>query len=205
MKALVRLLDHTLVRTMGLRAYWDDPRAMFRIRVIPAPHDLHLTDGIVPEDAPVLEMHFWNDHTPEFSPEGPDLAWAMQVYRMLRPSFRMLVRELETNPDLAGVQAIGGATVLVAVGGESASEKLFRRLGLEIFPVHTALGSFGRFWDNVYTWLLMWAYNGLSLRHRRLLTLKRSEAWMSVATFLRLHGGKRGEDSPDAEGARSPA
>jgi hypothetical protein len=202
MKWIIRLVDRSLVRTMGLWSYWGDPRAMFRVRVIPAPHRLYLSDGEVPEGSPVLEMHFWNEHAPKMPAAGPDLAWAMKAYRMLRPSFRLLVREFETNRDLEGVQAIGGSTVLVEVEGSSASEKLFRRLGLEIFPYRGSLGRFGRAVDNFYSWLLMWAYNDLSVRHRHMLTLQRSEAWISKAKFLRLHGEDRGDSSP-ANDARS--
>jgi hypothetical protein len=203
MKWIIRLVDHTLVHTMGLKAYWDHPQAMFRVRVISAPHALHLSDTDVPEGAPVLEMHFWNDHAPKFPPEGPDLAWAMKAYRMLRPSFRMLVQEVKTNPDLEDVRAFGGATVLVEVGGSSASEKLFRRLGLEIIPVANPMGRLGRALDNFYSWLLMWAYNDLSVRHRRLLTVRRSEAWMSREKFLRIHDPNGADQAVPSTGNES--
>jgi hypothetical protein len=187
-KALVRAFDHMLVRAQGLYPYWDDPKAMFRIRVVGAPHMLHLSDGKVPAGAPVMELHFWNDQTPPFAPQGPDLAWAMSAYRMLVPSLRILAQQLATKPEFAEVQALGGATVLVAVGGQSAAEKLFERLGLELFPYPHHLGRFGEFWENFYTWALMWAYNGLSLRSRHLLDLPRTEVWISRTKFLSLHG-----------------
>jgi hypothetical protein len=195
MKSAIRFLDRVLGRIQGLFVYWDDPRAMFRIQIAQAPHTLHLSDGDVEAGAPVLQLHFWNEHTPEFSRAGPDLAWAMGVYRMLRPSFRILARHLVENPDLAGVQALGGATILVGVGKDSSPEKLFRRLGLELFPYHSPLGRFGEFWENLYTWGLMWAYNGASLRHRHLLSLQRTEAWISTEAFLRRYSAKETESS----------
>jgi hypothetical protein len=100
---------------------------------------------------------------------------------------------LTTDPALAGVQALGGATVLVVAGRDSSPEKLFQRLGLELFPYHNPLGRFGEFWENAYTWALMWAYNGASLRHRHLLRLQRTEAWISTAAFLRRYGAKEAE------------
>lgn len=203
MKRIIRLVDRTLARTMHLWAYWDDPQAMFRIRVIPAPHDLHLSDSFVPKGAKVLELHFWNEHSPSFSAKGPDLAWAMKAYRMIRPSFRMLFRELQTNPDLEGIQALGGSTVLVTAGGESGSEKLFHRMGLELFPYRGSMGRFGKFWDNLYSWLLMWAYNDFSVRQRDMLDLQRSDVWISTAKFLRLHGEDQGEATTVAAGAHS--
>ncbi len=196
MKPIVRLFDRTLGRAQGLFVYWDDPKAMFRIQLAKAPHTLRLPDGVVEAGASVLTLHFWNEHTPEFGPAGPDLAWAMGVYRMLRPSLRILAEYLVANPELSHVQALGGATILVVVGGESAGEKLFERLGLEILPYRNRLGRFGEFWENVYTWALMWAYNGASLRTRHLFEVRRSEAWISKEAFLRRYGteAKKGID-----------
>jgi hypothetical protein len=188
MKAIIRTFDHILARTLGLWVYWDDPQSLLRIRVIGAPHVLRLADGDIAAGARVVELHFWNDRTPPFPAEGPDLAWATGFYRRLVASFRVLARQLATNPDLAGVRALGGVTVLVSVGGSPASEKLFDRLGFDILPYRSPLGRFGLFWENLYTWALMWAYNGLSRRQRHLLELQRSEVWMSTATFLRRHG-----------------
>jgi hypothetical protein len=189
MKSMVRLLDRFLARMLGLSEYWDDPTSILRIRVVEAPHTLCLSDVEIEAGATVVELHFWNDHIPPLPTEGPDLAWAMGFYRMLVSSFRVLAGQLATRPDLAAAQALGGATVLVVPGGRSASEKLFERLGLELFPYHNPLGRFGIFWENLFTWALMWAYNGVSVRQRHVLELHRTEAWMSRDKFLRRHGG----------------
>jgi hypothetical protein len=61
-------------------------------------------------------------------------------------------------------------------------------LGFVVQPYHSPLGSFGEFWENFYSWAIMWAYNAVSLRQRHLLQLRRSEFWMSIADFLRRYG-----------------
>lgn len=60
-----------------------------------------------------------------------------------------------------------------------------RRLGFMVLPYHSPLGRFGEFWENFYTWMIIWAFNAASLRHRHLHRLRRSEVWMSVDEFLR--------------------
>jgi len=64
---------------------------------------------------------------------------------------------------------------------------LIYRLGFSIFPYHNPLGRFGEFWENFYTWWLMWAYNPISLRGRSMYDLRRDEIWMSVGEFMRLY------------------
>ena len=75
--------------------------------------------------------------------------------------------------------------VLFAAGDGSSGERLFTRLGFTVFPYQSPLGRFGEFWENFYTWALMWAYNAVSLRQRQLLALDRTESWITSGEFLR--------------------
>jgi len=54
-----------------------------------------------------------------------------------------------------------------------------------VFPYRSPLGRFGEFWENLYARWLMWAFNAASLRHRRLLRLRRDEVWASADAFLK--------------------
>lgn len=107
---------------------------------------------------------------------------------MIVSTFQRLAREMHSDPRMDGVQALGGATVLFAAGDGSSGEKLFTRLGYTVFPYRNPLGRFGEFWENFYTWALMWAYNAVSLRQRRLLALHRTESWIASEEFLRRYG-----------------
>jgi hypothetical protein len=104
---------------------------------------------------------------------------------MIVSTFRVLAREMRHDPRMDGVQALGGATVLFAAGDGSSGEKLFTRLGFTVFPHRNPLGRFGEFWENFYTWALMWAYNAVSIRQRQLLALIRTESWIASDDFLR--------------------
>ncbi|MGC8827072.1 MAG: YkoP family protein [Anaerolineae bacterium] len=189
MRILIKLLDHIIRRLTNVVEYWDDPGCIFRIQLAPAPHPISLSDGThIPAGAPVLLLHLWNEHILPMPPAGPDLAWALETERRLRRSLRRLADWMMENPACETVQAIGGVTVLISPAGQDGSEHLLRRLGFEIFPWHHPLGRFGEFWENLYTWWLMWTFNPASLRGRRLMELRRKEFWASRAAFLARHG-----------------
>lgn len=191
MKRVVRAFDRFLCRLQGVFVYWDDPDCLFRAQIARATRAIVLPGTVIPAGAEVLGLHFWNEHMPEIPPEGPTLALALRGSRMVVGSFRVLARVLHRDPRMAGVQALGGATVLFAAGDDSSGEKLFKRLGFTIFPYRSPLGRFGEFWENLYTWALMWAYNDVSLRQRHLVALHRTESWIAVEEFLRRYGTEK--------------
>jgi hypothetical protein len=200
MRSLIRLFDRFLRWVQGVYVFWDDPICMFRARIAQAPHTLYLPDGEVRAGATVLELHFWNEHMPRIPPEGPNLSVAVQGRRMLVTSLRQAAHHIQDDRPMTGVQAVGGATVLFAVGDGSGAEKLFTRLGFSEFPYQSPLGRFGEFWENLYTWGLMWAFNEVSLRQRHLLKLRRTEIWMSVDEFLRKYGASEAKERPRVSG-----
>ncbi len=193
MRTIIRLFDRFLRWTQGIFEICDEPACVFRLRVGRAPHPLQLPGSEVPAGSKVLELHLWNERAPPIPAEGPDLALGLLGARMLISSCRAAAREIQHNPRLAGVQAVGGVTVLFAAGDGSGAEKLFTRLGFSIFPYRNPLGRFGEFWENLYTWALMWTFNAASLRRRRLLQLRRTEMWMPAAEFLRRYDAGEAE------------
>jgi len=184
MKRIVKAFDHFLCRCQGVFVFWDHPDCMFRVQLTRASRDIVLPGAQIPAGAKVLALHFWNEHMPQIASEGPTIAQAVRARRMIASSFRVLAREMQRDPRLEGVQALGGATVLFAAGDGSGGDRLFTRLGFTLFPYRSPLGRFGEFWENFYTWTLIWAYNAASLRQRRLLALSRTESWMTAAEFL---------------------
>ncbi|MCX7682286.1 MAG: hypothetical protein N2508_10065 [Anaerolineae bacterium] len=184
MRTLIRHFDRLLRHVLGVVEFCDDPEGLLRVRMTAAAYEVHLPDRTVPAGAPVLELHLWNEHVPPLSPAGPDLAWAARSRRMLIASLRSLAHQMETEAWLSKVQAIEGVTVLVSLGGEG----FFKRLGFMILPYRNPLGRFGEFWENLYTWMIMWTFNQASLRQRHLLHLRRNAIWMSREEFLRRYG-----------------
>ena len=196
MKRIVRAFVRFLSRRQGVFVFWDDPDCLFRAQFVRASGEIVLPGTVIPAGAKVLGLHFWNEHMPQIAPEGPTIAQAVRGRRMIVSTFQALAREMHRDPRMDGVQALGGATVLFAAGDGSSGERLFTRLGFTVFPYRSPLGRFGEFWENFYTWALMWAYNAVSLRQRQLLALSRTESWITAREFLRRYD--RGENAADS-------
>ncbi|MCS7283537.1 MAG: hypothetical protein RMK65_09575 [Anaerolineae bacterium] len=189
MRPLVRAFDRFLRRATGVFEFCDHPQCVLRLQWARAPHDLVLSDGAyVRKGARVLILHLWNEHLPQPGPEGPNMVWAIQVQRMLVFSLKEAARWLAAQTDGDQVRAVGGITVL-AFSEDGHVSPLIRRLGFDVFPYRRALGRFGEFWENFYTWAIMWAFAPFSLRNRSLLRLRRAEIWMSREVFLRRYLG----------------
>lgn len=188
MRALIRRFDAWLRSRLGVFEFCDAPDCLLRIRLNTAAHVLLLPDGTISAGAPVLELHLWNEHLPPLPPAGPDLAWAVQIRRKLIASFRSLAARIEQEPRFAAIRAIGGITVLLSPEEAGQGRTLFQHLGFSILPHPERLGRFGEFWENLYTWWIMWTFNPATLRRRRLLHLRRMEVWMSAKEFLRRYG-----------------
>ena len=186
MRTLIRWFDVLFRRAGGVFEFCDEADCLLRLQVARAPHDLYLSDGTeVRAGDPVLMLHLWNEHIPPPGPSGPDLAWAAKIYRMFLRSLHAAAQWLADEAHPTNVRAIGGATVLIAPGDDGSGLRLMRHLGFDVFPYQTPLGRCGEFWENLYAWWLMWAFNAASLHHRRLLHLRRAEVWISADEFLR--------------------
>jgi hypothetical protein len=189
MRVLIRTLDRLIRWANGVFEFCDEEECLLRLQWARAPHDLHLSDGTqVRAGDPVLKLHLWNERVPPLGPVGSDLAWAANVRRRLIHSLRAAAQWLADQPGRADVRAIGGATVLVSPGGAAGGLRLMERLGFDVFPYRGPLARFGEFWENLYTWGLMWTFNAASLRHRSLLRLRRTEVWMAIDEFLARYG-----------------
>ncbi|MEX1246909.1 MAG: hypothetical protein WEA61_00375 [Anaerolineales bacterium] len=179
-----------LRRIYGVYEFTESPRCLLRLRLTGAAHALPLPDGEIAAGAAVVEMHMWNEHMPRIPSEGADFAWAKRMQRMSIESFRTAAAHIQNDPRLRKVKAIGGPTAMLTPDDPAGAESLMRRLGFTILPYHSPLGRFGEFWENFYTWLLIWTFNAASTRQQRLLRLRRSEIWMSISEFVRRYGSE---------------
>ncbi len=188
MRPLVRAMDALLRRIYGVHEFCDDPDCVLRLRRAKAQHDLFWGEIQVHAGDAVLELHLWNEHIPPLPPQGADLAWAIRFRRMLIRSLHGVATYMASKPDLNTIQAIGGITALLSPANHPGGVRLLERLGFVIIPYRHPLGRFGEFWENLYTWWLMWTFNAASLRRRRVFSLRRLEVWTSRAAFMRRYG-----------------
>lgn len=191
MRFLVYGLDALLRRAYGVFEFCQDPECLLRLQVAKAPRPLPLRGQIVAAGTPVLVLHLWNEHLPRIPPSGPDLAWAKAAQRAFLRSLQAAAMYLQCQPHLKDVGAVGGCTALLFTAGRHGGSRLMERLGFTILPYGGPLGRFGEFWENFYSWMLIWAYNPAGLRYRSLFKLRRAEIWMLREDFIRRFGHPR--------------
>ncbi len=199
MRSFIHAIDWLERRRTGVFEFWDDPECVFRVSVGVAKYPLAVRNGEIPAGEKVLLLHFWNEHVPAMPAEGPVLGPAVKLRRRVAASAHHLAEAMKNDPRLQGTKAVGGVTPLFTPGDGSAAERIFLRLGFFVTPHPNPLGRFVEFWEEVYAWLLMWAFTGPNQNLRSLRGLRRSDFWMCAEDFLRLYGGKCGR----AEGDRA--
>ena len=194
LRSIIRAIDRSLRKHKQIFEFCDHPDCVFRVSISHVPAPLLLRDGEVPAGSKVLELHFWNEHIPPVPRQGIGIAWAVKFRRRVATSARLLADSIRTDPRLTGVQAVGGVTPLFTPGDGSAAEGIFLRLGFEVTQHQNPRGRFMEFWDEVYGWLLMWAFsNGNQPQFRG---LRRSDFWMSTEEYVGRYGD-RGTRRPD--------
>ena len=184
LRTLIRNLDARLRHTQGVFEFCESPECLLRLQLAQASHNLCLPDINLHAGDPILLLHLWNERLARIPAQGPDLGWAKPMQRRLLQSLGLVSGYIQQSPKLANVCAVGGVTVLAGLGKDDSSHML-QRLGFTLIPYHRCLGAFGEFWENFYTWLLIWTYNPGGLRYRSLWGLRRIEIWMSVEEFER--------------------
>jgi len=190
-RTLVIGFDRHMRRKMNVIEFWDHPDCLIRVRVTQSDHALVVANDVIPEGDNIIEIHFWNEHVPRIPGSGTDMKWAVRGVRMLKSSFSELALQMDNSERFQGVKAVGGITPLFFAGDDSSGERIWKRLGFTLTPVKHPLGRFGAFWENVYTLLIMWAFNPHSVRNQRLSSMRRTEFWVTADEFLQIHLKKR--------------
>ncbi len=184
LRPAIRRFDGWLSRVERVEPFTDDPLVILRLQTGRPGWQIPLPDGPLPPEADVLFIHLWNERIPPIPAEGPDLAWARHLQRFLIHSFKAVARHLLEDSGLDGMRAVGGVVAQVRLGESDGGRAFLERLGFSLFPYHRPAGAFGEFWENFFSWWLMWTYNPPSARIHPMLGIRRSEFWMSRDKFL---------------------
>jgi len=188
LRPVIRRFDDWLSRREGVVPFTDDPQVVLRLQVAPTSHALVLPEQTLPAGAKALWLHIWNERMPVIPEGGPDLAYGLKLQRLTIASFKSIARHVLQTPSLHDIQAVGGVTVHISLKETDGGRAMLERLGFIILPYHRPFGAFGEFWENFYTWWLIWTYNPASVRHRSIWGLQRAEFWMAKEKFLERYG-----------------
>lgn len=184
LRIIIRRFDDWLSRLEGVEPFTDDPQCIMRIQIGQIHHDIAFPDQLIRSDSRALFIHFWNERMPVIPDKGPDLSYGLKFQRLIVQSLRLIAKHIQNNPALDDIQIVGGITTFVSREQADGGRATFQHLGFTIFPYHRSAGAFGEFWENFYTWWLMWTYNPVSARHRKMLKMQHTEFWMTKEKFL---------------------
>jgi len=184
----VFVIDHLLSRSNRIVTISPDPDCLLRLQLRQASHTVRLGTEIIRQGDPVLALHVNNERIPRLPAGGANLEWALGLRRQMVYSFEIVARVMQSDPQYAHVRAIYGASAILSFSDHTGGLRLIQRLGFTVLPYHRPAGRFGEFWENLFSWWLMWAYNPLSLQSRQFWHLQRTEIWMTAADFIRRYG-----------------
>jgi hypothetical protein len=171
---LIEAVDRRLRRRLGVSEYTQSSDCILRMQILRNTDYILLKDGTyLRPGAPIIDLHFWNQHIPIIPQAGPTLGWARRLNDGFERSLRELAHHLAARPDLDGVVAV---RAIAALGTDARHDKVSRILshfGFEIVPQRetpSATRQIRRYGENVLISLMVLAYNAISLRSD---TLKR--------------------------------
>lgn len=186
-RAAVRGLDARLRRAQGVYEFSAEPECLLRVAIGRCGRDLRLGDGTaIARGERVGELHLWNERLPSMDASGADFRWATAMRRGMAASLRLLAAHIRDHADWDGIRAFRGETALDPHWGGWAGASVLGRLGLELLPPEPDSWPrpFTDFWENLYTWWLIWTFAPASLRSKRFWRIRRRQVWISRHRLL---------------------
>lgn len=196
LRLLIRRFDTWLSHLEGVEPFTADPRCILRIQTGRINRDRTFRDQTVRSSSRALFIHFWNEHMPIIPEAGPDISYGLKLQRLIVYSMKLIAGHLQSDPALNDIQIIGGITTFAGREAADGGRASFEHLGFTIFPHRRSAGAFGEFWENFYGWWVMWAYNPVSSRYRKMLEMQHTEFWMTRERFLDRFGESRDGPKP---------
>jgi hypothetical protein len=190
---LVGRADAMIRTCYGVYEFTSDPECVLRVGLARARAPLSLRDGTaIAPDEPIGTLHFWNEHLPRYSPEGPDFGWACAMRDKLVHSLRALALHIETEPAWDEVRALRGDAVLSTRLGEAQIGRLVGHYGFERIPAEFSwFGRLHALGDSFVLWGLTRAFNPSALARQGFLR-DHHELWISRGVLLRRYSDRGG-------------
>lgn len=190
MQAVVRWIDAFLRKIQGIYEFTDDSECLLRIQLTRAAHTVTIGGERIMKSDVVLAVHAWNERMPKLPAQGPTLEWALRLRRQVIHSFVKVAQEIGQDHQYSQVRAVCGESALFSFTDHTGGTRLMEHLGFTVLPYHRPLGRFGEFFENLFSWWMLWTYNDASQHSRKFWRLQRTEIWMTVDEFIRRYSDR---------------
>lgn len=187
-KKLVRRFDAWVSHRRGIFPVSDEDRCILKVELQHSPVDVNLPNLCIHKGDLIAKFHLWNSHLPRMPIEKASLAWAAETWQRFQYSLHLLARLIEKEPSYGNVKAICGLSSLFDLQGKASGARLMERLGFTVIRNPNPLGRFGEFWENLYSQILIWAFNPESLSSHAFTQLQRTGIWMAASDFRERFG-----------------
>jgi hypothetical protein len=187
----IRAIDWIVRKIYRITPLSDDPDCILRIAREPSKWHASLSDGVeVRPGDPIISLHLWNERVLEFLQPHETLGWTRYLLRRFLTSLHILNEYLNQQAwgdEVVAMRAEFGFLVTLDV-----LRPLLSPHGIDVMPLERPKGRFWRraFWDNLYSYLLMWTFNPKSLQGKKITNLLRAELWISREKLGKLYGKK---------------
>jgi hypothetical protein len=175
-------IDRIILREYGIEPFTYDPECILRIVKIRNSKIVSLSEGSIWEIGdPLIEIHLWNERLANFQPIDSGLLWRRFLLNFFRSSLALLAEYIERSGlKIVGIRGETGFIVDIRT-----AQDIFKHLDFDVEVLEQPGCKFWRtaFWENIYSFLLMWTYRQGSLRGKHLTDLQRVQVRMSARKF----------------------
>jgi hypothetical protein len=196
LRRVIYRFDAFLSRQYGIFPFSDDNDCILRLQKTHATHRLVLPGLVLEPGDTVVGFHLWNERMPPMPKGGASLAWAVHTRRLFFYSLRLAADAIRADEEMRQSRALGGATAIFTPEQKDNGAIFFKQAGFTVVPYYRPLGAFGEFWENFYSWWIIWAYNPGGLKGLGLGHMRRTEIWIAMGEFLERYGSKEAASRP---------
>jgi YkoP domain len=198
-------VDAILRSHYGIHEFTDDPACVLRVGLDQARAPASLSDGTHVEVGELVgTLHFWNEHLPRYSAQGPNFAWACAVRDRAIYSLRAFSGYIERAPDWQEVRAFRAETTWPARLGASQIGRVFQRYGFERVSTDSSfVARLHGLGECFLLWGLTRAFNPAALPRQPFLR-DRYELWISRATLLARYARRDNQVAAGERGRADP-
>ncbi len=153
---LIKATDAVLRRIGGITEFETEVKGLLRIELSHATRTLTLSEGTrVQRGAPIMDLHFWNEHLPPFPSEADNFDWASCVEHQIQASVHRLVLFIRAHQEPDKVQALRVRLSIAKHGPPSVLARLLMDAGFEPIESSTSgIVSFMPILEGIWAWLL---------------------------------------------------